>query len=327
VLFRGARGRADIELNAPLTPDQVFRIASVTKMFTAAAVLKLAQLGKLSLDDSLAKYFPDIPDASPFTLRELLSHTAGVSDLAQDQQPGFSRRDVDTATLLAEIRKRTPSFAPGTRWAYSNSGYILLGAVIEKVTGESWYAAMQRLVIAPAGLSHTGYGASTRLIPGRVAGHTADNPEHRVDNASFISISIPAAAGGLISTADDLHRWMRALATGKVIGRDGFRQMMTPVADLPGTSAMHRYGFGTYVWRVWGQTMVGHTGQVNGFASCVGYLPAQDLTVVVLANDDNFDAQYGPTPGGDRAWPALRSGDAGCHTRRAAAGPTGQLPH
>ncbi|WP_266158851.1 serine hydrolase domain-containing protein [Dyella silvatica] len=291
VIFRAARGRANIELGTPLATDQVFQIASVTKMFTAATVLKLAALGQLSIDDPLATYLPDFPHASGITLRQLLNHTAGISDIAKDLQPGFSRRDVDMATLIAEISKRPPDFAPGTRWAYSNAGYILLGAVIEKVTGEPWYTAMQKQLLDPLGLKQTRYGARDALIPGRVAGYSTDSQTHRVSNASFISLSIPASAGALVSTVDDLHRWMRALATGKAIGNDGFQQMISATPDLPGSSAAHRYGFGTYLWHVRGNLMVGHTGQINGFASVVAYLPKQDITVVALGNDDEFDAR------------------------------------
>ena len=291
VIFRGARGRAEIELGVPLSADQVFRIASVTKMFTAAMVIKLAEHGQLTLDDSLAKYLPDFPNASHITLRELLNHTSGISDIVKDPTPGFMKRDVDTVGLIEEIRKRQPDFAPGTRLSYSNAGFILLGAVIEKVTGQTWHDALQKQLLEPAGLKRTYYGDNALLIPGRVAGYTTDNPAHRVENASFISMSIPSAAGGLVSTVDDLLHWMRALSSGQIVSDNGFQQMITPVHDLPGVSAMHGYGMGMYIWRVRGNEMVGHTGQINGFASAVAYLPKQDITMVVLANDDNFDAQ------------------------------------
>jgi|GEM_PF-608318 len=291
VIFRDARGRAQIELGMPLSADQVFRIASVTKMFTAAMVLKLAALGQLSIDDTLAKYLPDFPGAGQITLRQLLGHTSGVSDIVSDVQPGFSRRDVNTAALIAEIRKRPPDFSPGARWAYSNAGYILLGAVIEKVMGKPWHEAMRGELFDAAKLSRTGYGSHSTLIAGRVSGYTTDPQTHQVANASFINSSVPAAAGGLVSDADDLWRWMRALAAGRVIGQDGFKQMITPGPDLPGISPMYRYGLGMYLWRVRGSAMVGHTGQINGFASFVGYLPAEGITIVALTNDDTFDAR------------------------------------
>jgi CubicO group peptidase (beta-lactamase class C family) len=290
IIYRSARGDADIELGVPLRPDQVFRIASVTKMFTAALVLKLAEQGKLSLDDPLSRYLPDFPNAAGITLRQLLTHTAGVSDKAVLGQPGFGRRDVDTATLVAEIARRPPAFAPGSAQSYSNAGFILLGAVIEKVTGQPWHVALHDRLLAPLGLQRTGYGIAATVIPGRVAGYTTDNPDHQVRNAAFISATIPAAAGALVSTLDDLRLWMRALTGGRVIGEASYRQMIAPVAPggvMPG----HPYGMGMYVWGVRGETMIGHTGQIDGFASVLAYLPSRDITIVALGNDDNFDAQ------------------------------------
>lgn len=233
MLFRGAVGRANIELGVPLYPEQTFRIASITKMFTAATVIKLAELGKLSLDDRLSTYVADVPNGDTITLRQLLNHTAGISDKTPNPQPGFMKRDVDTATLIDEIRKRPPAFAPGAQWAYSNGGYILLGAVIEKVTGERWYAAMTKLLLEPAQLRQISYGDNAAVIAGRVAGDSTDEATHQVNNASFISMSIPAAAGGLVSTADDLVRWMHALVRGQIVSAKGFQQMITPVRPCP----------------------------------------------------------------------------------------------
>ena len=291
VVFRRARGRAHIELGVPLSPDHVFEIASVTKMFTAATILKLAQAGKLSLDDSLASYLPDFPSASMITMRQLLSHTAGISDRAKDPQPGFGRRDLDLVTRLGEIQKRSLDFPPGTGWHYSNSGFLLLGAVIEKVTGEPWHVALQKMLLEPLRLERTQYGAHAPIIPGRAAGYTTDGQTRLVSNAEFISMTTPASAGALVSTVDDLLVWIRALATGRVISPKNFQDMITPTTNLPGASTAYGYGYGTYIWRVRGATMIGHTGQIDGFASAVGYLPERDITVIVLANDDNFDAR------------------------------------
>ncbi|MBQ1542158.1 MAG: beta-lactamase family protein [Caulobacteraceae bacterium] len=292
VVYREALGRADLELPVPLATDQVFRIASVTKTFTAATVVKLAEDGRLSLDDPLPKYLPDIAGAEGVTLRHLLSHTSGVATQPHAAPPGFMRRDVDTATLLAEFRQKSPTFAPGSRYAYSNDGYVLLGAVIEKVTGRPWYEAVKATVVDPLGLKHTAYGAAAPIIPGRVAGYTTDPQTHAVRNAAYISASIPAAAGGLVSTADDLRLWMRALARGRIVTPASFQAMTAPPpAGLPGFNAAYGYGFGLFLWHVRGEPMVGHTGQIDGFASMVAYLPRQDVTVVVLANDDEFDAQ------------------------------------
>ncbi len=280
-----------MQLAVPLTDQNVFHIASVTKMFTSAMVLKLAQERKLSLDDPLARYVPDFPNAAGISIRQLLGHTAGISDktLPADIQPGFSRRDVGMATLIAEIAKRPPSFAPDTDQAYSNSGYILLGAVIEKVTGKLWHVAMQEQLLAPLGLKNTAYGIASSVIPERVAGYTRDGPNSAFSNAPFISMTIPSSAGALVSTVHDLRVWMRALSTGKVIDSASYQQMITPAAPA-GLATSNPYGFGMNIWRVRGEQMIGHTGQINGFASVLAYLPAQDITIVALSNDDNFDA-------------------------------------
>jgi D-alanyl-D-alanine carboxypeptidase len=291
-LFRKARGRANIELGVKLAPDQVFHIASVTKMFTAALVLKFAESNKLSLADPLSRYLPDFPNAESISIRQLLNHTAGISDRAVtgNAQPGFSRRDVDIALLVGEIAKRPLNFAPGTSQAYSNSSYILLGAVIEKITGGHWYDSLQDQLLAPLMLTRTQYGTASRVINGRVAGYTSNNQKQALKNADFISMSIPASAGALVSTVDDLRNWMRVLTSGRVISAKSYQQMITPV-ELPGAFSANPYGFGTYIWRVRGEIMIGHTGQINGFASILAYLPSQDIIVIVLANDDNFDAR------------------------------------
>lgn len=291
VVFRQARGSANVELGVPLAPTKVFRIASVTKIFTAALVLKLAEEGKLSLDDTLARTLPDFPGAQSITIRQLLSHTAGMSDksLLGDGAPGVLRQDMTLSALTALIAKEPLRFKPGSSQAYANAGYILLGAVIEKATGKPWYGAMAERLFNPLKLSHTRYGAAGPIIPDRVAGYTRGS-DRQVANADFISVSVPASAGALVSNVDDLRSWMRALATGHVISAASFQAMSRP-ASVPEGTAMNPYGFGLYVWTIRGETVVGHTGQIDGFASFLAYIPSQDATIVALGNDDTFDAQ------------------------------------
>lgn len=290
-MFRQARGSANVELGVPLAPAQVFRIASVTKMFTAALVLKLAEDGKLSLDDTLARTLPDFPGAGSITIRQLLSHTAGLSDkaLLGDSSSGVLRQEMTLPALSALIAKEPLRFPPGSTQAYANAGYILLGAVIEKETNKPWHVAMQELLLDPLKLSHTRYGAAGTIIPDRVAGYTR-SADRKVANADFISVSVPASAGALVSSVDDLRTWMRALATGRVVSPASFRAMSMP-ASVPAGTAMNPYGFGLYVWTIRGETVVGHTGQIDGFASFLAYIPSRDVTIVTLGNDDTFDAQ------------------------------------
>ncbi|MFB7881706.1 serine hydrolase domain-containing protein [Brevundimonas diminuta] len=292
VLSVTAQGVADVAWSIPLAPSQTFAIASVTKIFTAAAVVRLAEEGRLSLDDTLSTYVPEFGDTSGITIRELLSHTAGVSDRAilSEGPAGFLRQDISLADLVTQIATQPSDFKHGRQQRYSNAGYILLGAVLEKVTGKTWDAAIRDLVIAPAGLRETGYAPVSTIIPGRVAGYTNDTADRTLANAEYISLSVPASAGGMVSTAGDLHRWMRALVNGEIVSTENFRLMTTPVIPVEGPSASP-YGLGFYVWNIRGEAVIGHTGQINGFTSMLAYLPREDATIVVLANNDGFDAQ------------------------------------
>jgi D-alanyl-D-alanine carboxypeptidase len=291
IVFRNARGSAQVELGVRLEPSMVFRIASVTKMFTAALVLKLAEDGDLSLDDTLARTLPEFPGAQSITLRQLLSHTAGLSDksLLGDGPSGVMGQEITLAALTARIATQPLRFAPGASQAYSNAGYILLGAVIEKATGRPWHEAMHERLFVPMELSHTQYGDAAALIADRVAGYTR-GPDQQLANADFISMSLPASAGALVSNVDDLRTWMRALATGQVVSAASFAAMSTP-ASVASPTAANPYGFGLYVWTIRGEKVVGHTGQIDGFASFLAHIPSQDVTIAVLGNDDTFDAQ------------------------------------
>ena len=286
IVYTGTRGRGHIELGVPLQAGHVFRIASITKMFVAASVLKLAESGALSLDEPVARRLPEIGDARGITVRQLLNHTAGVSDSAQPSERSLTARGYDRFARVTAIGQRPADFPPGSAWRYSNAGYIVLGALVERITGTPWYVTLDRQFVDRLGLRHTGYADAETLRSGRVAGYTIGGGQVR--NVEFISPTIPDGAGGLVSTADDLFRWCRALAAGRVISRESVRQMMTPAAE---TSGPIRYGLGVYVWTVHGDTMIGHTGQIPGFAAMVGYLPAQDVTIVALGNDDSFDAR------------------------------------
>ena len=286
ILYTGARGRAHIELGVPLEVGHVFRIASISKMFVAASVLKLAENGSLSLDDPISRRLPELGEGRGMTVRQLLNHTAGVSDTAQESERSLTRREYDRFARVAAIGQRPLDFLPGSRWSYSNAGYIVLGALVERIAGTPWHVTLEQQFFDRLGLRHTGYADAGPLRPRRVAGYTTTAGQVR--NVEFISPTIPDAAGGLVSTADDLFHWCRALASGRAIGRDSVRQMMTPASETTGTI---RYGLGVYVWTVRGETMIGHTGQIPGFAAMVGYLPAHDVTIVALGNDDSFDAR------------------------------------
>lgn len=287
IVYRRARGMAEVELSVPLAPGQVFRIASITKSFTAALLMQMAARGELALDVPAVRYLPDLPVDPRVTLRQLLSHTAGIGERDATPQPPFGNDEVPLAEQARRIAARPLAFEPGTAQRYSNAGYILLAAVIERVTGQPWDEAMRTRLFAPLGLADTAYDRPGAIVPGRVNGYTSDKGTLR--NAAAINMSIPKTAGSLRSTAADLLHWMRALSQGRVVGADGFAEMSKP--GLASVGVQERYGLGLYRWQIRGQDAIGHTGQIDGAASALFYLPAEDATVVVLANNDTFDAQ------------------------------------
>lgn len=278
VIYRGAVGRASLELGVPLTADQRFHIGSITKTLTAATVLKLAAAGKLSLDDPLSRYLPDFPHGERIALSQLLDHTSGVSD----DWPADPAQRLDTQALVKRIAAKAPDFPPGTAWRYSNSGYMLLGAVIERVTGESWDRAMRELVLAPAGMEHTLDGGDDLVVPEQVEGYSVDAEGHAV-RAPFASMTGPAAAGALTSTVDDLYKFLRALHGG-LLPPALHQAMTTPKAAADGQPVP--YGYGIAIGTVRGRPVLEHNGGISGFATQFTYFPEQDVSVVVLANTD-----------------------------------------
>ena len=282
VLFRGARGEADVDADVPLRPDSVFRIASVTKQIAAAGLLRLVESGKVKLDDPVAKYIRDFPGGERITVLHLLNHTSGVKDYTAI--PGYVDAhildDAGTAQMIDAFEREQPDFEPGTRWAYSNSGYVLVGAVIEAASGLPWHAYLDRVFFRPLGMKNTGYGHDPKFAARQVRGYSYRGGE--VVPAQAMSMTQPHAAGALVSNVDDLLRWNRALHEGRVLRSAAYTRMVTPV----GKAADAGYGFGIYREKVRTHDALRHGGAIFGFASALSYLPGPDVTVVVLENDD-----------------------------------------
>lgn len=285
VLYRGACGQASVELGVPLSPDQVFRIGSVTKQFAAAAVLKLAEDGKLSLSDPLTKFVPGYPGGDAVTVEMLLNHTSGIrsyTDIESIMAGGGIMKDLTTAQLIDTFKDEKPDFAPGDGWHYNNSGYVLVGAVIESASGKPWHAYLEEAFFQPLGMAHTGYGnEADAVIPGHVAGYTRRGDAWA--RAPYLSMTQPHAAGALVSTVDDLHKWNRALHEGRVLKDASYRAMVTPT----GKAADNAYGYGIVTGTLRGEPQLQHGGGIHGFSSYLLYLPGSDTTVAVLYNADS----------------------------------------
>lgn len=289
VIFRKASGFSDLEHGVRLRPEDPFRIGSLTKQFTAVAILQLADQGKLSLDDELSKLLPDFPTGGRrITISQLLSHTSGIPDYTDT--PGwqqFARQDRTPTQLLSLVRDKPAVFEPGSNWNYSNTNYAILGAVIEKVTGEPYGDYLKSHLFVPAGMTGTTYDDAGAIVLHRVRGYTRVGQERR--NADFVSISAAYAAGGLLSNVDDLWKWEQSLAAGKLIPRERLVQARSEnkLADGRGTG----YGFGWAVGTLDGHATAEHGGRIPGFQSYCIRASDAGVFVAVLYNTDEEAAK------------------------------------
>jgi len=291
VLRRGY-GLADFDLGVMVAPEQVFEIGSVTKQFTAAAILRLAEQGKLALGDPLTRFLPGFQTfGETITLEQLLNHTAGIPNYTDLPEwiPRW-REDMDLDTLIGLFRGKPLDFPPGTSWSYSNSGYVLLGAVIERVSGGSYEDYVENELFAPLSLHDTRYGHQEELVRGRVKGYVK-GPSGWI-NAPYLSLTQPFAAGALMSTVDDLARWSDALEAGRVISPASRDRMFTAALLRGGAQegVTTRYGLGNALGEIAGHQVHEHGGGIHGFVSDLLRVPEEDLLVVLLSNNPTVDA-------------------------------------
>jgi CubicO group peptidase (beta-lactamase class C family) len=282
LLFSHGYGWANRENQIPATPGTRFRIGSVTKQFTAAAILKLAEEGKLSIDNPLAAYFPDYPNGKKITLRELLNQTSGLHNYTA--HPDFMARVVHPiapADLISWFRDDPPDFPPGEQWEYSNTNYLLLGQIVEKVSGQSLSNFLKTRFFDPLGLHDTGVWVNANP-PTQAAKGYAYSQNHLVPALDW-DMSWAGGAGALYSTTGDLWHWTEALQEGHVLSPASLRTMLTEgVADKPET--LTRYAMGLTHSEIAWLPNIGHTGGLQGFLSAVEWFPGQKTTVVVLQN-------------------------------------------
>ena len=286
-LYTAGRGLADVEARRPITPETVFRMGSITKQFTAAVVLQLVAEGKISLDDPVSRFFPDYPQpGASATVRQLLNHTSGIQSYTSI--PGWmteanTNRAYTTAQAVAVFRDLPSPTRPGEAWAYNNSGYTLLGAIVEQVTGRPWHEQVAQRIAGPLRLPTIGYGPERETRPDMARGYTMAGGEVRP--AMRIHMSVPHGAGALVGTVGDLARWAQALHHGRVVTPALYTAMTAP-APLAGGET-HPYGMGLGLGELRGRPTLEHSGGIFGFNTDSVYIPAEDVFVAVFANSDS----------------------------------------
>jgi len=306
-----AAGISDIKTKSQMQPEYKFRIASNTKTFTSTLVLQLADEKKLSLDDKLAKFFPQVPNSRKITIRQLLNHTSGIFDFAEDEnfkkmylgdplRKWTPQEEIDIALI------HDPDFAPGKKWKYSNSNYALLGMIVEKVTGSKLEDEVEKRIIKPLKLSQTSFPVTPEMTGGYSHGYMAPEeaaaieatvateatltpavPEEDLVDITLVNPSIPWAGGGIVSNVYDLKKWIEAAARGELLSRamrkERFRWIPTGTKDLE---------FGLGIMKL--QDFIGHNGKILGYASFMLYSPGKNTTIVLFINKCNEDEKTEP---------------------------------
>jgi CubicO group peptidase (beta-lactamase class C family) len=276
IVFSKGYGSANVEWDIPNTPTTKFRLGSITKQFTAASILLLEQQGRLKTEDPVSQHVPDAPAAwKAVTIFHLLTHTSGIPSFTSF--PEYRSRQpfaISTEKIVDWFRDKPLEFQPGEKYNYSNSGYVLLGYIIEKITGDSYERFVQQNIFTPLGMKDSGYDSNSAIIKSRAAGYSP-GPGGRV-NAGFVHMSIPHAAGALYSTSEDLLRWEQGLFGGKLLTPASLLKMTTPVKN--------DYAFGLIVRTNNGRRTISHNGGIEGFNTALFYYPDDKVTVVVLSN-------------------------------------------
>ena len=284
VVYKGAFGMANIEWGIPNTPETKFRLGSITKQFTSMLTLQLVEQGKIKLDGKVADYLPDYRKdiGEKVTVHHLLTHTSGIPSYTS--QPGFfenvSRNPYKVDEFVKKYASGNLEFEPGSRYSYNNSGYFLLGAIIEKVTGKSYEQVLKENILDPVGMKNTGYDHYNTIIPKRASGYSKTPDGYT--NALYLDMSIPYAAGSLYSTVEDLYLWDQALYTDKLISAQSKALMYKPF--------LQNYAYGWIVrnasFKQHDQPVqvIGHGGGINGFTTLIMRYPNEKNLIVILDN-------------------------------------------
>ena len=286
-------GFVNLEYQVPVADDSVFEIGSLTKSFTALGILLLQEEGKLRVEDKLSKYFPGFRGGDDITLKHLLQHTSGIKEILTVEPFSASQeKDWRPQEIVKMLESLPLDFEPGQRAQYSNAGCILLGLVIEKVSGMAYGDFLAERIVKPLGMRCTRLGSNSALVPKRVAGYALDPATGNVMNAGYASVSAPYASGGILSNPSDLIKLKKAFQPGKFLKPASIEAMFAPARlndgrpfEAPGTGLS--YGYCLEILKVGDHRLPGKTGGISGFNAFFVYLPEKDCMVAVTANLNN----------------------------------------
>jgi CubicO group peptidase (beta-lactamase class C family) len=282
IIYKKAFGKASLELNVPMKTDMVFQIGSITKQFTAIAILKLLELGKLSLEDDLKKYIPDYPThGNEITLHHLLNQSSGIKELLSvDSKENVPYKEYKPLELIEIFKNQPMQFKPGEKWSYSNSNYSILGYVIEKASGLSYNEFLKEYIFKPAGMNSSTDGNNEIIIKDRLPGYY-QGKSGTFYNARYLHLSYPYASGSILSTVEDMFKWQQALNNNILIKEETKSKAFTNYA-IQGKET--NYGYGWSLNEIGSSMSYEHSGGTRGFSSNGIYLPGEKVYVIILSN-------------------------------------------
>lgn len=287
ILINNGYGMANYELNVPNSAETKFCIGSITKQFTSILVLQLVEKGLLSLDETLDRFISDYPYGNKVTIHHLLTHSSGIYNYTEDEDLDmYMRNHVSPRDLIEKFKNKPFDFEPGLKYSYSNSGYILLGYIIEKLTNKTYEECVKENIFNKLSMMNSGYNDHIKLVKSRASGYDVIDGE--IQNCDFIDSSIPYAAGSLYSTIGDLHKWNSALFNGTLISKDFSKKMLDKQIKI---AEDWYYGYGIMVWqRKYGDRIrigISHDGGQPGFVSSNNIFPEDNVEVIILSNLTN----------------------------------------
>lgn len=284
VLYKKAFGMANLELDVPMQINNVFRIASITKQFTAVAILQLMEKGKLDLQDEITKYIPDYPtQGNIITIEHLLTHTSGIQDFSSMKDIGKrGSLDYTPIEMIDWFKNQPMRFVPGSKWEYSNSGYFLLGYIIEKITGKAYADYLEEKIFKPLGMTHSLYANDIKIIKNRAGAYTKDDNVFK--NAPYLSMTQPFSAGSIQATVEDLYKWQQAVQSYKLVKKESLDKAFTRYKLNNGSET--NYGYGWRFGYIQESPSIWHGGAINGFKTMSIYLPKEDVFIALFSNCD-----------------------------------------
>jgi CubicO group peptidase (beta-lactamase class C family) len=282
VLVDKGYGWMNAESKAVANQHTRYQIGSVTKQFTATIILKLAEQGKLTLSDKLEQYFPGLPNGKEITIEHLLTHTSGLYNYTNSRKfmDSASHMPATQAGMLAWFRTFQPDFSPGEKFSYSNTGYMMLGYISEKVSGKSYESLVREMIFRPLGMDQSGFDFTHLVSPDKAKGYYALVPGQVVP-AKIVDSSVSFSAGAIYSTTADLYKWNRSLFSGSLLTPEAYQNAFTPRKD--------RYALGWFIDSVYGRRRITHDGGIDGFLAHNTILPQDQVTVTVLSNSETWD--------------------------------------